>query len=140
MLVDKNIVDMYSRPLMGGSLPYFIGGNQQGGNWLQRFRNFALPILKKLGLSAAKSVGKAAVNTATDVLDNKQSFKESIKNRAMESLSDVKKSALDAIKEGIASINKQKGSGIRNRRKRKRNNTSFGINKRQKYEGTIFAA
>ena len=136
-MVDRAIITMYSRPQMMGSgaLPYFVGKQQQGGNWMQKIGKFAMPILKKFGLPIAKSVGQAALNTASDVFNNKQSFKEAIRNRANETLVDVKDNTLKALKESLCS-GEQEGSGLRRKRKRLPNVT---INKKRKFAGTIFA-
>lgn len=134
-MVDRAIISMYSRPQMGGDLPYFIGNQTQqgGGNWLHRIGRFAMPILRKFGLPIAKSVGRAAMKTVDDVISKKQSFKESIKNQAMNVLPEVKDNALNALKEVI---DEQHGSGIR---KRKRSQVASSINKRRRLAGTIFS-
>ena len=131
-MVDRAIITMYSRPQMGGDLPYFIGNQQGGGNWLHRIGRFAIPILQKFGLPIAKSVGRAALKTVDDVISKKQSFKESIKNQAMNMLPDVKENALNALKEVVGG---QHGSGVRKRK----NKITATINKRRRLDGTIFA-
>ena len=127
-----DIITMYSRSQMGGDLPYFIGSQQQGGIWLHRIRQFAMPILQKFGLPIAKSVGRAALKTVDDVISKKHSFKDSIKNQAMNILPEMKDNALNALKEVVDG---QHASGLRKRK----NKTISTINKRRRLDGTIFA-
>lgn len=131
-MVDRAIISMYSRPQMGGDLPYFIGNQQGGGNWLHRIGRFAMPLLQKFGLPIAKTMGRAALKSVDDVLSKKQSLKESIKKQAMDVLPEIKDHAFNAIKEAVEG---QHGSGLRKRK----NKTILTINKRRRVAGTIFS-
>jgi len=97
------LVDFYSRPQLGGAgFPVFQGARRQvGGSFLSSLARFALPVLKFLGKKALGVVG----NVASDVIDKKMSFRESVPQRAKE-----------AAMETISDVRKQTGLGRRRRR------------------------
>ena len=68
------------------SLPYFIG-MQHGTGWLRTLARIALPILK----TAAGAAGNIAVRTAADVIDEKKTFKESLKDNALSEVGNLLK-------------------------------------------------
>ena len=75
------LVDFYSKPQLGGGLAVFQGARRQvGGSFLSSLARFAIPILKFLG---KKALG-VATNVASDVIDKKMSFRESIPRRTRE--------------------------------------------------------
>ena len=71
---DKDICKFYAQT--GGSLPYFAGIPQQygGGGILRNIARFAFPLLKR--------AIKVVTNTAEDVLDGNDTFKNSLINNA----------------------------------------------------------
>lgn len=84
------LVDFYSKPQLGRGFPVFQGTRRQvGGSFLSSLARFAIPVLKFLG----KKVLGVATNVASDVIDRKMSFRESVPKRAregvMETLHDV---------------------------------------------------
>ena len=74
------LVDIYSKPMQGGELPYFVG-KQYGSGWLQTLGRLAFPIIKK--------VGRFLGNTAKDVLVNQKPIKESFKSNALDEVAQV---------------------------------------------------
>jgi len=68
----------YSGQDGNGSLPYFVG-KQHGTGWLRTLARLAFPILKK----AVGFAGNVASNTAEDLLENRKSFKESLRDNAL---------------------------------------------------------
>lgn len=54
-MADQDIINLYSKNQTGGELPYFIG-KQYGSGWLRTISRIAFPILRRLGLVAAKTV------------------------------------------------------------------------------------
>ena len=70
----------------GSSLPFFIG-KQHGTGWLRTLARIALPILK----TAAGAAGNIAVRTAADVIDEKKTFKESLKDNALSEVGNMLK-------------------------------------------------
>jgi hypothetical protein len=126
---SSDIVNMYSRPQQGGELPYFVG-KQYGSGWLRTIGRIALPILRKLGLSAAKAATGALAATATDVLMKKANLGQSLK-----------KNAIIAAKQTLPTIQTE-ALGLVNKlgpRKRKNGSHYKSINKHRKLSGTIFA-
>lgn len=106
-MTDINI-DFYSKPQQIGGYPVFRGARRQiGGSFLSGIARYAIPILKFLGRAALNIAG----NTASDVLQGKQSLKDA------------------AIEHGLNEIKQMT-------RKRKRGQSgrgrSAGINKRTK--------
>lgn len=96
------LVDFYSKPQLGGGFPVFQGARRQvGGSFLSSLARFALPVLTFLG---EKVLGVAG-NVASDVIDKKMSFRQSVPQRA-------KEAAMDTLRD----VRKQTGLG----RKRKR--------------------
>jgi len=72
------IRNVYSGQGGSGSLPFFVG-KQYGTGWLRSLARLAFPILKK----AVGSAGNVASNTADDLLENRKSFKESLKDNTI---------------------------------------------------------
>jgi len=68
----------YSGQDGGASLPYFVG-RQYGGGWLRTLARLAFPILKK----AVGFAGNVASNVGEDLLENRKSFKESLRDNAL---------------------------------------------------------
>lgn len=68
----------YSGQDGGASLPYFVG-KQYGNGWLRTLARIAFPILKKV----VGFAGNVASNTAEDMINNKKSFRESLKDNAL---------------------------------------------------------
>ena len=79
-MTDKVIVESYSKPMMGGELPYFVG-KQYGSGILSTIGKFAFPLLKR--------VGRFAMNTAKDVLVDHKPIKESLKDNALNEVKSV---------------------------------------------------
>jgi hypothetical protein len=125
---SADIINMYSRGQQGGELPYFVG-KQYGSGWLRTIGRIALPILRKLGLSAAKAATGALAATATDVLMKKVPLRQSLKTNAIAAA----KQTLPAIREEALGLMAK----IDNR-KRKRGKSHKTINKHMKMNGTIF--
>jgi hypothetical protein len=126
---------MYSSSQQGGELPYFVG-KQYGSGWLRTIGRIALPILRRLGLSAAKAASGAIAATATDVLMNKGNIGQSIKNNAITAI----KQTLPTIKaEALGLINKIESRKRKSGSQSKRGSHSKSINKHRKLDGTIFA-
>lgn len=130
-MVDCDIVRMYSSAQQGGELPYFVG-KQWGSGWFNVISRLAIPIMKKLGLSAAKGVTSALAATATDALTGKKPFLSSLKSNAISSAQDtlpeLTKVATDAINKGTLSMT----APHKGKRRRKT------INKHRKVPKTIF--
>jgi hypothetical protein len=77
------LVDFYSKPQLGGGFPVFQGSRRQiGGSFLSSLARFAIPVLKFLG----RKVLGVAGNVASDVINRKMSFKESVPKRAKEGI------------------------------------------------------
>ena len=68
----------YSGQDGGGGMPYFIG-RQYGSGWLRNLARIAFPILKKV----AGFAGNVAFNTAEDMIENRKSFTQSLKDNAL---------------------------------------------------------
>jgi len=68
----------YSGQDGGASLPYFVG-RQYGSGWLRTLARLAFPILKK----AVGFAGNVASNVGEDLLENRKSFKDSLKDNAL---------------------------------------------------------
>ena len=79
--MDDPIARAYSDQTGEGTLPFFIG-KQYGTGWLHSLARFAFPIVKKV----VGMAGNVAANTAEDLLENRKSFGESIKDNAMNEL------------------------------------------------------
>lgn len=103
------IVLAYSGQSGGASLPYFVG-RQYGTGWLRSLARFAFPILKRvLGMA-----GKAAMNTAEDVITKEKPFKDSMKSNAINAAASL-----------LTSRPTKRSSPAINKRKTKRNRTIF---------------
>ena len=152
-MIDRNIVNLYSRPQVGGDLTFFRG-KQYGGNWKSVFGRYALPILKKFGIPIAKLAGKALWNAGKNVIEKKSNVKDALLSSAKEVLPDIKRHATDAIRESANLISngggdmEQSGSGFLHRYRRKRKLIQQGggrfkrkhsINKHAKRLKTIFS-
>ena len=115
-MTQRDIVHLYSRPQMGGELPYFVG-RQYGGNWKQTLGRFALSLGRRFGIPLAKTLGSAALKTTSDVLWNKQLIKEALQQNMAGTLTDIKKHAADTIKETIVDPLQNQGGGGRRRKR-----------------------
>lgn len=113
------LVEFYSKPQLGGAFPVFQGTRRQiGGSFLSSLARFALPVLKFLG----KKVLGVAGNVASDVIDKKMSFRQSVPQRARE-----------GVRETIADVRKQTGLGARKmKRKRSVSKLSLPPSKKQR--------
>ena len=137
-MIDRNIVNLYSRPQVGGDLTFFRG-KQYGGNWKSVFGRYALPILKKFGIPIAKLAGKALWNAGKNVIEKKSNVKDALLSSAREVLPDIKRHATDAIRESANLFSnggddaEQSGSGFLRLygRKRRRIQQGGGISKRK---------
>ena len=114
-MIDSEIISIYSKPQQGGELPYFIG-KQYGSGWLRTLARLAFPILKRIGVVAAK--------TAQDVLYANKSILPSLKEHG---LAEIKSAAPGVVKHFT-------GSGLRGKRRRAASLST--INKRRRQ--TIF--
>jgi len=77
------LVDFYSKPQLGGGFPVFQGSRRQiGGSFLSSLARFAIPVLKFLG----RKVLGVAGNVASDVINRKMSFRDSVPKRAKEGI------------------------------------------------------
>lgn len=72
--MDKALIQIYSKPMMGGELPYFIG-RQYGNGWLRTIGRIAFPILKR--------IAGVAANTAQDVILKEKPFLPALKANAI---------------------------------------------------------
>ena len=118
MMSRDILVEFYSKPQLGGSLQVFQGTRRQvGGSFLSSLARFAIPVLKFLG----KKVLGVASNVASDVIDKKMSFRDSVPRRAKESVMETLR-------------NVQAGKG--NKRKRKPQKLTLP-EKRQRYSRYI---
>ena len=72
--MDQTLIQQYSKPMMGGELPYFIG-NQYGNGWLRTIGRIALPIVKRLA--------GVAFNTANDVINKEKPILPTLKSNAL---------------------------------------------------------
>jgi len=99
----NEIASLYSTSQQGGELPYFVG-KQYGTGWLRTLGRFAFPILKRLG--------RAAFNTASDVIMKNKNILPTIKSHAMDAVS------------YLPSLIKTEKPSINNRKKR-RHSTIF---------------
>ena len=124
---DPAIVNLFSRPQLGGDLPYFKG-KQYGKGFLKEVERLAYPIL----IRAGKALGRIAVNSMDDYLHNKKGFGESLAANATAEFDDVKDELRQAFKKDKKN---QKGSGMR---KRKKPHQGSGINKRRNLVQTTF--
>lgn len=73
-MTSNALVNIYSQPMRGGELPYFVG-KQIGNGWLKSLAKLAFPILRKLGGVAA--------NTAEDVLLKEREMLPSLANNTV---------------------------------------------------------
>lgn len=124
---NADLINMYSRSQQGGELPYFVG-KQTGSGWFRALGRFAIPILRKLGLSAAKAATGALAATATDVLTGKKQFVPSLKQNTMSAVNETLPVIRREATHVIDSLAGQKRTKHRTK----------GINKRRKVTGTIF--
>ena len=85
--MNDSIISTYSGPQNGGELPYFIG-KQYGSGWLRTIGRFAIPILKRLGGVAYRTV-KDVFNKNKDVLP---ALKENVMNEVADFTKDPKRS------------------------------------------------
>lgn len=111
----NDIATLYSKEQQGGELPYFVG-RQYGSGWLRTLARLAFPILKRFG--------RAAVNTASDVIMKNKSILPSLKEHAID--------AAGIVVPEVAGLIRDKLQPAAKRRRRK------SINKHQKGRGTIF--
>jgi len=95
----------YSGQDGAGSLPYFVG-RQYGGGWLRTLARLAFPILKK----AVGFAGNVASNVGEDLLENRKSFKESLKDNA---LNEAQRLFIGKGKRSSSSINTGKNKRIK---------------------------
>lgn len=114
--VNDPIVLAYSGQDGGATLPYFVG-RQHGAGWLRTLARIAFPIVRKvLGMA-----GNVAMNTAGDLIANRKSFKDSVKDNAMNEATNVLV---------------RSGGGVK--RKKSTPSSSSSINKRRNKHLTIF--
>jgi len=104
--------DYYSHQV-GGLMPVFVNSRQQRGHALGSvlegiFRRFVIPLFKTHGKALARNAPRTGVNVVEDVLDGR-TLKESVKRRVPES-----------IKRSAQSLVAQSGSGVRSKRRKRR--------------------
>ena len=76
---SRAITRYYSGGQTGGaSLPYFVG-RQYGAGWLRAIARLALPLIT----SAVGAAGTVAAKTASDLIEDRKSFKESLKDNTL---------------------------------------------------------
>ena len=117
-MIDSEIVSIYSKPQQGGELPYFVG-KQYGSGWLRTLARLAFPILKRIGVVAAK--------TAQDVLYDNKSILPSLKEHGLAEIKSVAPGVVEKVQKHFT------GSGLRGKRRTASLST---INKRRRH--TIF--
>jgi hypothetical protein len=96
----------YSGQDGGASLPYFVG-RQHGAGWLRNIARIAFPILKHV----VGAAGNIASNTAEDMIENRKSFTESLKDNAINEANKV----LTGGQKRPSSINTPKNMKIKKR-------------------------
>lgn len=74
----------YSGQSGDGSLPYFVG-KQYGAGWLRSLARIAFPILKKV----VGFAGNVAANTAEDMIEQRKSFKDSLRDNTLNAAQQV---------------------------------------------------
>lgn len=74
--MDDVMFKYYCEPQIGGAMPYFQGMRraQTGGGFFGGLMKSAIPLLKRAG----KSIANVAMNTASDVLNNKSDVTSSL--------------------------------------------------------------
>jgi hypothetical protein len=106
----NDIASLYSQSQQGGELPYFVG-KQYGTGWLRNLARIAFPILKRFG--------RAAVNTASDVIMRNKSILPSLKSHAIDAASSVLPQVSNIISSRLGGPSaKRAKTGINKRRKR----------------------
>jgi len=116
LIMNPELVSIFSGPQSGGELPYFVG-KQYGSGWLKTLGRFAIPILKRLG--------GAAFRTARDVITKDQPILPTLKSNMLSEASAI-----------IPEIGRMMGGPARPQKRRMPMKRS--INKRLKGYGTIF--
>jgi hypothetical protein len=117
--IHDPIAYTYSGQDGGASLPYFIG-RQSGTGWLRNLARIAFPILKKV----VGVAGNIASNTAEDLIENKKSFTESLKDNALNEAQRVLKGG-GSGGGGYKRTSSKPINSLRNRKIQK-SNTIFG--------------
>lgn len=117
-MANPVLIDAFSKPMMGGELPYFTG-KQYGSGWLRTIGRFAFPLLQR--------VGRFFGNTAKDVLVNEKPIKEALKTNAINEVANI----IPSFASTSSSSSTPSTSSKAKRRKI--------INKQKNSKGTIFA-
>lgn len=103
----------YSGQYGGASLPFYVG-KQYGMGWLRTLARFVFPVAKR----ALGMVGNVAANTAEDLINQRKSFKESIKDNAIAEATNLLASG----------VKRKKSSSINKPKKIKKQHTIFSRN------------
>ena len=102
--MQNSIVEFYSQPQTGGSMPVFAGARryQNGGGFFSNLFRFAVPLLKRIG-GRVLNVG---MRTATDVLQNNRPIADSLINHTLDEVKSVINRPRDSSinKEGAGDI------------------------------------
>ena len=101
--MQNSIIDFYSKPQIGGSMPVFAGARryQMGGGFFSTLARFAIPILKSIG----GRVFNVATRTAADVFQNKRPIGQSIVDNTLDEVKSV-------LGKRSSSVNKEGGGDI----------------------------
>ena len=83
-MLNQAIHDAYSTGQVGGDLPYFVG-KQYGRGWLRTLARIAFPILRR--------VGRVAVKTAQDVIEDNKEILPSLAKHAFKEVAGRKRPA-----------------------------------------------
>ena len=90
-----------------GSLPYFVG-NQYGSGWLRTLARIAFPLLQ----TVVGAAGNVAARTAKDLIDEKKTFKDSLRDNALGEVSNLiggqKRPAPTSLPSSINTLKKKK--------------------------------
>lgn len=100
--MHDEIVDFYSRPQIGGAMPYFVGA-RRGAGFFSTLARHALPLLKMVG---SRLFGVAS-KTAGDVLERGQPLKDSLISNSLDEVS----SLIGKYRKRPSDINNKEGEG-----------------------------
>lgn len=100
--MHDEIIDFYSRPQIGGSMPVFVGA-RRGGGFFSTLARYAMPLLKMVG---SRLFGVAS-KTVGDVIERGHPLKESLINNSLDEVS----SLIGKYRKRPADINNIEGEG-----------------------------
>lgn len=130
-LERSNVFDLFDAQY-GGSLAHFSGvspyethltSSARGHGLSSLFKTYVMPVVKEVGKNLAKTGIDMAKNVAEDMIKAKsiKAGKSSLKKQWNAKKSDIKKTALSSLMDGIKKV--QKGSGS-SRISKNKNNSS----------------